>query len=283
MSLVVASVHEDGPITLVADTKVTLYHRDGRTLNDHATRHIFEHALPKLVIMRPDLAVGVTGANPHSATEQLIARRDDGVEEILQFATTLTSSGLVVAALHPARLWHVADGHIYHRTNRGIAWDGSQGAFEIFCSKRDEWPPGMEQEFLLMSSMQFLTSFNPVPSVGGYALGVHVGDSGFEFFGYPTVIGPSPLIVTAAQRTDETVRIEFEPPDDLAAASGFRLQILPGRPPTQGALGLLLPEARLGLLFTHERPWEVCRFAVNTADALASHALAQHGQHLAGA
>lgn len=64
MSLAVAAIHDGDHITMVADTKVTFSDRDGNP-DDAKTRSTYFEVLPKIVLLRPDLMVGVTGDEPH--------------------------------------------------------------------------------------------------------------------------------------------------------------------------------------------------------------------------
>ncbi len=54
MSLVVGEIH-DGRISLVGDTKVTF------AGDDRSTRHVFENAFPKVLILRDACASGSPG------------------------------------------------------------------------------------------------------------------------------------------------------------------------------------------------------------------------------
>ena len=130
MSLVVAAIHDDDQVTMVSDTKVSFFHPDGQP-DDAKTRRTYFEALPKIVLLRPDLIVGVTGDSPHEAVNDVVGHRDDTVEDLVAHLATMTSSGFVVAALRPARLWSIDDGRIDDRTPIRRAWSGDRDAYDF--------------------------------------------------------------------------------------------------------------------------------------------------------
>lgn len=96
MSLVVGEIH-DGRISLVADTKVT------HAGDDRSTRHVFENAFPKLLILRDDLCVGLAGNDPEGVAESLLAVRSEPVEQVLSIAEALVHASFGGASLVPLR------------------------------------------------------------------------------------------------------------------------------------------------------------------------------------
>ncbi|WP_030486117.1 hypothetical protein [Nocardioides aequoreus] len=249
MSLVVAAIHDDDRITMVSDTKVSFFYPDGRP-DDATTRRTYVEALPKIVLLRPDLMVGVTGDQPHEVIDDLIGHRADTIDDLLTHLAANTSAGFVVAALGPARVWHVEGGKIDDRTGVRRAWSGDRRAYDVFRTSWEQWPDGTDVPFLLSSSMQRLTSFDPVASVGGFTLTAATYDDGFRFQPWVTTVFMS-----------------------------HHVHVMPGQDPTRGALGLLIPETGVGLLFPHERPSAATRIGATTSRAVADLAI-HRGQRL---
>lgn len=238
MSLVVAAIHDNDQITMVSDTKVSFFYSDGRR-DDGRTRRTYFEALPKIVLLRPDLMVGVTGDNPHEVIADLVTHRDDSAENLLDHLSMMTSAGFVVAALRPTRLWSVSGGKVDDRTPVRRAWSGDRPAYDIFRTSWDEWPPATEVPFLLSSSMQFLTSFDPLSSVGGFTLTADTQADGFRFQPWVTAVTVS-----------------------------HQVHILPGEDPTRGTLGLLIPQTDVGLVFRHDQPWNAERVVASSPRSL---------------
>ena len=124
---------------MVSDTKVSFFYPDGRP-DDGRTRRTYFEALPKIVLLRPELMVGVTGDSPHEVIADVVTHRKDPVENLLDHLATMTSAGFVVAALQPARLWSVGGGEIDDRTSVRRGWSGGQHAYDIFRASWDRWP-----------------------------------------------------------------------------------------------------------------------------------------------
>lgn len=233
MSLVVAAIHDD-QITMVSDTKVSFFYADGQP-DESRTRRTFFEALPKIIVLRPDLLIGVTGDRPHEVIADLIAYRNASVEDLLDRLGAFTTAGFVVGALNPARLWSIDRGDVDDRTSVCRAWSGDQDAYNVFRRSWDMWPPGTDVPFLLSSSMQFLTSFDPVSSVGGFTLTADTQADGFRFQPWVTAVELS-----------------------------HQIHVIPGQDPTRGALGLLIPQSGVGLLFRHEQPWSAERVSATS-------------------
>lgn len=209
MSLVVAAIHDDDQITMVADTKISFFDRQGHA-DEARARRTYSAALPKIMLLRPDLMVGVTGDDPDVAIKDLVAHRNDQPEALIDHVVGLTSAGFVVATHSPARLWSIDGGVIDERTQVGRAWSGDRSAYDLFRQKWQEWPPEtLDVPFLLTSSMQFLTSFDPVESVGGFTLVASTHSDGFRFQPLTNFVGPSDprpfgalILKSAAYTTD---------------------------------------------------------------------------------
>lgn len=272
MSLVVGEIH-DGRISLVADTKVT-YAGD-----DRSTRHVFENAFPKLLILRDDLCVGLAGNDPEGVAESLLAVRSGPLEQVLVIAEALVHASFVVASLGPApRLLQVDQGSTQDRTEIGRAWVGDVSAYEVFQQRYSEWPPGIEVPFLLISSLQWLLSFGTVSSVGGYLTNVGSGAGGFRYVPQVTHIGPEEL-AGLADVVDDRLQLHLAVPagGDTSSAS---LLCAVGTPPTVGALAYVLAPAGVGLLFPHDAPHQPIVMKVASIDELIERAASDHGQQL---
>ena len=278
MSLVVASIHDDDRVTMVCDTKVTFFDRAGH-VDEAKTRRTYFEALPKIVLLRPDLLVGITGDEPHEAIEDLIARRHQPLGDLIDHMATVSSTGYVVATLNPARLWNVDQGYIEERTAIRRAWSGDQSAYDHFRSRWAEWPEGTDVPFLLTSSMQSLTSFDPVSSVGGITLSASSQEDGFHFDPGFTFVGPPYLQLDGVTSIDDTVTLRASVPEggDLTT---HRVFVLPGADPTRSALGILIPESGTGLLFRHSRPWEPTSVDTTSSATLVERAAELHQQNL---
>jgi hypothetical protein len=251
MSLVVAAIHDD-QVTMVSDTIVSFFHPDGQA-NDARTRRTYFEALPKIVLLRPDLIVGVTGDNPHEVIADVVTLRNDSVESVLGRLATMTSAGFVVAALQPTRLWSIGGGQVDERTSVRRGWSGDRHAYDIFRTSWNKWPAGTDVPFLLSSSMQFLTSFDPVASVGGFTLTADTQVDGFRFQPWVT-----------------------------AVAVSHQIHVLPGEDPTRGTLGLLIPQTGVGLVFRHRRPWRAERIQASSPRSLITMVGEEFGDCLIG-
>lgn len=244
MTLVVAAIHDESRITMASDTLVTW--------DDDAHRPSQDSSLAKLAILRSDLAAGVSGSDPHGRLRDLIALRNEPVDVILEQLKEDPVAGFVVAALKPARLWEVRGGTAYERTPHQMAWDGDPAAHNEFNRRfTNEWANTSAADdvpFRVMASMQALTTFRPVSTVGGITLRVGTTEHGFRFV-----------------------------PDRGLVIGGPEWLVLVGDDPTPGALGILDVQLELGQLFRHESPDEPLTIrAANPGDFVS---IAQeHGQ-----
>ena len=272
MSLVVGEIH-DGRISLVADTKVT-YASD-----DRSTRHVFENAFPKVLILRNDLCVGLAGNDPEGVAETLLAIRSEPLEKVLAIAEDLVQASFVVAAVGPEpRLLQVDQGSTEDRTEIGRAWVGDVSAYEVFQQRYSEWPPGMEVPFLLISSLQWLLSFDAVPSVGGYLTNVGTASGGFRYVPQVTRVGPE-VLTGLADLVDDELQLHLAVPVGGDTSSASHLCAV-GVPPTIGALAYVLAPAGVALLFPHGAPHRPIVMKVASIDELIERAASEHGQQL---
>lgn len=209
---------------MVADTKVTWDGDDTRTSDTYA------NGLAKIVILRHDLAVGVTGYDPHGRIRDLMELREQTTEHILEQLEGDSHARYVIASLDPCKLWVAGGGKLEDRTSIGRAMDGDPYAVELFQRRYNtDWLDASEAAsipFRLMTAMQYLTSFGPVSSVGGFTLRATGGPGdGFSFI-----------------------------PDRMISIPGSELIVFVGAGDTRGAVGMLDPQKGAGPLFTHESP-----------------------------
>lgn len=278
MSLVVAAIHDGDQITMVSDTKISFFDWEGH-VDEARTRRTYFEALPKIVLLRPDLMVGVTGDDPDAAVEDLVGHRNDQPEVLLDHLASFTTAGFVVAARNPARLWSITAGVVDDRTQVGRAWSGDRAAYEIFRQAWEQWPDGVDVPFLLTSSMQFLTSFGPVASVGGFTLVAKAYDDGFRFQPWTNLVGASRLQLDSVRVVGDatTLRTAVPPGGDPTT---HLVHVIPGKEPTRGALAIFIPQTGVGLLFQHAQPWSAQRLEASTPAELAATAARCFGEAL---
>lgn len=273
MSLVVGEIHDDR-LSIVADTKITF--RDDPT----RTRRVFNYALPKLVILRDDLVAGYAGQGPDRLLRVLVDARHDEVSTILQALATIPNASFIVGALDPGpRLWHVTGSHVFDRSTIGRGWVGDQRAYEHFQRRYHEWPDETDRAFRLMSSMQWLLSFSPVASVGGYLTRVVTSDGRFGFVADPSTVGPWRMQVDRVTVDHRSARLELSVPDG-GDPTGYSILPAVGRPPTAGALAYFVPQAGAALLFHADSPWDPVQLRVGSMAELVDRAADDFGQHL---
>ncbi len=272
VSLVVAQIH-DGGVSLVADTKISFRH------DETLTRQSYRNALPKVLVLRDDLAIGITGNIDEHLLERLVRLRDSSVSDLLAAAERIAAAGFVVAALGPRQqLWHVHDGEREDASSRLRCWEGDVRAYDLFQQRYHEWPDSMDSAFRLLSSMQWLCSFNRVPSVGGFVTRIATTSDGFRYAADPMTVGPW-FLDALAEATTDGVNITFQAPAG-GDAQGFQVLPVVGRPPTIGALAYLLPEAHTAWLFPHETPWVRTAIRATSPEELIQSAKTLYGQSL---
>lgn len=253
MSLLVARIQGER-IALVSDTKITA--DAGRGDAHRRTLRVYEFPLLKLAIARRDLAVGVAGVDPAGSLETAARYWDESLDTLfdaLQQYTADRDVGFIIAALNPARLWHIARGVTYQRTVRGEAWEGDSEAYKGFQELYDGWEGvSGDVDFRLMSSMQRLTSpfFAQHASVGGHAIRIATGPQGFCYVPDPTATLTSPV--------DNNMF--------------FKLRYAVGCGETPGAFGCFVDGCRNQILFRDKRPWEPITVEAPTIETLVERA-----------
>lgn len=275
VSLVVAQMHDDG-ISLVGDTKIT------KKFDETWTRQVLRNACPKLVILRDDVAVGITGDNPDIVLRRLVGLRDQPVEVLLEAMLNIDYASFVVAALRPSpQLWKVSAGSTEERSSVGRCWAGDHDAYEFFQQRYHEWPEEIGPAFRLMSSMQWLLNFNPVESVGGYLTRVAVTSEGFRFIADPMTVAPW-FLEGLAHVTADAFRLTLHVPLG-GDPNGYQVLPAVGRPPTAGALAYYVPQTGVSWLFCHESPWEAVPLKTDSMPELIESARTNYEQILTDA
>ncbi|MEU8003207.1 hypothetical protein AB0B66_18780 [Catellatospora sp. NPDC049111] len=285
MSLVVAQIH-DGRISLVADTKITDY-------NDVTkTRRVLTNAVPKILILRERVAVGITGDNHHLVLQKLVEIRDEPLavlrEQMHEIAVRWDSHGSVVsfvlAGMEPeAQLWEIGPDTAEERTAYNRAWAGDLAAYNYFRQRFDESATGYyssDMGWRLLSSMQWLTSFNVVESVGGFVTRACFTGESFKFIGDFAIVGPW-LMEMIREETPEGAKLALRPPRGIDPR-GYQVFTATGRTPTISALAYFVPQARRAWLFRHETPWESVGLNVSSLAELLAVGASEYGQNLDG-
>jgi hypothetical protein len=275
VTLVAATIH-DGHITMVADTKVTFTDYRGHPL-EAWNRDTYFRALPKIVLLRGDLMVGVAGEDAARVIERLLTQRDASVDGVLEHLALEVDAEFVVAALSPPRLWEVKAGVVDDRSTlprRG--WAGDPKAYEVFRESIEA--PGMDDVVVcaqLEMGLRTLTSFDPVKSVGGLLLEASSRSGEFRFRPYFMRVMPPYMEVESIVQTGNTLTLRLVVPDG-ADATTFQIIVVPGAEQNPGALGFLIPETGKGLVFPQDRPWASDVVVAQSVEELVSAASA-HG------
>ena len=169
--LVVAQIH-DGGISFVADTKIT------KKSDETWTRQVFRNACPKLMMLRGGVTVGITGDNPTLCCRNL---SDFGTSRSMT-SSKRWSTWITRHSSSPHSTLRLSSGRCPPGLPRNGHWLAVAGLATTMStsfsssgatSGRKRYSVG--PAFRLMSSMQWLLSFNPVPSVGGYLTRVATG------------------------------------------------------------------------------------------------------------
>lgn len=252
MTLIVGVI-EGSSVTVTGDTKIT-YDEDAIK-----TASLFEEALPKIVLLRDDLAVGVAGEGPCRIIEDLMKVRDAGLADVLDYLRAERNGDFVVGALNPSRLYRVHRAGITEFPEFRHAWVGDGNAYDIFENLASSWVPDDSEFIRVKTSMDSLVARGSNRTVGGFALTAHAPDGRFRFV---------PTTFTIYGDTTENF---------LDSYAG---QLLPGDGLTPGALGIYVSSAGSGRLFTHERPFEGIKILAPDRATFASRAFSEHGQML---
>src|SRR3546814_16711725 len=106
--------------------------------------------------------------------------------------------------------------------------------------------------FRLMSSRQWLTTFDPVDTVGGTTMRVTSHADGFRFSAMFTRVGPRYMEVESATFVGGKLRVTFRVPEGVDG-SPYQIIVVPGDRPPPGAGALVIPETGKGLILTGGR------------------------------
>ncbi|WP_100344323.1 hypothetical protein [Compostimonas suwonensis] len=273
MTLIAAVAH-DSRISIAADTKVT-YEDDAI-----ASARVFDLALPKIVLLRDELAVAISGARPTELIRQLVVRRDQELGEIIEHLRGVEDAGFIVASLGGPSIWTVSDGAVERVAAGELELEGDDTAFDDFTmlfedSRRASGAgPGL---YMAMDSLAGPGPWGRHPSVGGYSLVAATSDDGFRFASRPTTIAPRAEEPARASSGDSDLRVSIRLP--AGNSSWYQSLVLGGRGRTPGAVGIFVLQAQAGRLFTHDRPYEGVTLSASDADDFARLAR-ERGQEL---
>lgn len=272
MSLVVAET-VGSSLHLVSDTKVTF------TGDDTRTRRTFENVLPKLVILRDDLCVGVAGNDPVGSIESLVSARTRPLRDLVELTTAMPHASFIIASSGPpAKLIQTVNGESTDQTELGRAWIGDSDGYEIFQRAYHSWPMGVDADIRLMSSLQHLLSFPQVNTIGGLLCRVVSSSAGFRFLRERSVVGPE-ILIGSVEVGDGALRAHLVPPP-FGDRTSLSVDLLPGTGSTPGAIGYFIGEASLGLLFPQSSPTVAVSIKATTKDGFAELSNLEHDQHL---
>jgi hypothetical protein len=250
MTLIVGAIDGES-VTMTGDTKVTF---DEDAIK---SARLFEEALPKIVLLRDNLAVGVAGAGPRRMIEDLMMVRDADLLDVLDHLCAERDGDFLVGALNPSRLYEVRVGKITAVPEGQHAWAGDGRAFDDFEKLAASWPPDDDELTRLKTSMDSIVSLGRSNSVGGFALTARTHEGRFRFL--PTTF---------------TIFGEVDMFDT------YEGQVLPGAESTPGALGIYVNRGHVGQLYTHEHPFVGRKIQARDRGIFAARALSEHGQTL---
>jgi hypothetical protein len=240
------------------------YDEASGSYDEDKTRQVFTRAVPKVLLLRGDLAVGMSGADLTWTARQLIGMRNDPVDDVLGILQEFDDVDFLAAHLSPGgpRLWRATRGALTEFTNEGRTWVGDQPAYETYLRLYAGFPAAAAVDWRMLSSMQGLVNVYRSTGVGGFILRVATGPAGFCFVPAPAqVLGGNPA---GLGQTDAFAVLAGLP----ASHSGYQIQPAVGRPPTAGALGFVIPQVRRGWLFPHDEPWSSKELQVDSAQEL---------------
>ncbi|WP_156042483.1 hypothetical protein [Rhodococcus sp. UNC363MFTsu5.1] len=258
MTFVIAQITEDdGGLSLIADTKVTVAH------DERATRQIYTRPCQKVVILDDDLVAGFAGDTPATSLRHLAGLRgksiDEVVENLVEYTAELSalpgvSKSFVIAKRAPdPQLWTVSNGDAEDRTPVRTAWVGDRDAHRTYTRYSMEWPQDTPRKDQFVWSVMSVISLGDIPTVGGYMVRV-VGDASqpFRFIGDVGSTGPwfTEAFVT---RDNGTTSVRFAVPPGGDTTEHTRIPI-PGEGSTFSALAHYVPECDAAWLHTHEDP-----------------------------
>ncbi|OZD18744.1 hypothetical protein CH253_16810 [Rhodococcus sp. 06-156-3C] len=275
---------EDGELSLIADTKLTVEH------DDRATRQIYTRPCQKVVILDDDVVAGFAGDTPETSLRHLAGLRgmpiDKIVENLVEYTARLSeirgvSKSFVIANRAPdPQLWTVSNGAAENRTGVGTAWVGDRDAHRAYTKNSMEWPSNMGKKDRFVSSVMSVIALDDIPSVGGYMVRV-TGSSSHPFRFVGDVGSTGPWFTEAlVARHDGTTSVQFVVPQEGDATEHTRI-VIPGQGPTFSALAHYIPECDTALLNLHDHPdYDPITLRVGSVHELFAVAKAEHGQHL---
>ncbi|WP_156045305.1 MULTISPECIES: hypothetical protein [Actinomycetes] len=287
MTLIIAQItDEDGEISLIADTKLTVEH------DEQATRQIFTRPCQKVVILDDDLVAGFAGDTPATSLRHLLGLRgrsiDEVVENLVGYTADVTaipgvSKSFVIAKRAPGQqLWKVSNGVAEERTTVGTAWVGDKEAFEAYTRYSHTEPfKHFDKKQRFVSSVMTVIAFGDIPSVGGYMVRVTGSVSRpFRFMGDVGSTGPWFTEAFLTQQHDGTTSVRFTLPPGADPTEMSRIP-LPGEGSTFSALAHYVPECNAAWLHTHEDPsTESIVLRVASIHELVDVAATEYGQQL---
>lgn len=244
MSLVVAVV-EDGAIYAAAETKLTW--RD----DPNRTAQFWTQPWRKLLILGPELFVGITGSGFNESSEHLVRAAQDGNAEAVEWAAAdLSDCDVLIGALNPLRLVRSRFGEREILTETKRAWAGDPAAYADFES-RESPAFGSAAELGLQAPMQSMAALHGPLSVGGYVTLVITVDHAFRY-------RPTPM----------------------AIFGGVEACVLAGGSETPGAMAIHLPHLKTGYVYSQNTPWRPTEVPATNCDELVEFAVQALGQTL---
>lgn len=287
MTFVIAQItDEDGTLSLVADTKVTVTHEET------ATRQIYTKPCQKVVILDDDLVAGFAGDTPSTAIRHLTLLRGKSASDVVDSLTDYTaeagalrgvSKSFLIAKRAPEpRLWTVSNGHVEDRTPIGTAWIGDPAAHRSYTGHLHGMPSDFfDKNSRFVNAARTVIEDGHIPTVGGYMVRVTGTTSHpFRFTSDPGVTAPWFTEATITTSQDGMTSMRITVPPDVDPTGLTRIPI-PGEGPTFSALAHYIPEVNTALLHTHDNPSaDPVVLRVESILDLLDVAASQHGQHL---
>lgn len=245
----IAAVANGSTVTVVADTKVTYEH------DAIQTAKVFDFALPKIVLLRDDLAVAISGDWPDEIIRCLMPLRRDPLSDIVDHLRGVPDAGFIVASANGSLLLTVGDGELTKVPDGQVALEGDPSSFADFTRLYDSSRAICGESASLAMAMDSLAGpLGRHASVGGFCMVATSASGAFRFVGRPTTIAPRvETPVTMTSRDDEfSVGINFP----AGNSSWFQSVVLAGMGATPGASGIFIRQAHVGRLYTHDRPFQ---------------------------
>lgn len=267
MSLVVAGISPMGRVVAVADTKITWE-------DDARTRRVWEEARPKLLVLRPDLLVGVTGSDYEGAVRSLVSHREDRLIDFLEAARRIEGADLVIAATAPSRLWRIVGGEVADRTPYRRAWAGDHDAYESFRTLEGPESDAPDFGLFLQAPMQSVANLGGHDSVGGSVIRVDECGHGFGYVPTPARMSEPAIDGVITLSPDGTATLKFSVPSTFTACT------LTGQDPTRGAFAVHYGQAGFGILYRDDSPWIGHKINASSCEELIRLAEFEHDQVL---